>query len=125
MSDISYLLKLIVGWGLDRNIIQDSNLSSQLLKLQEELDELEEAILAQDKNAIRDAIGDMTVVLTLMAEIYGKDHEPESYVEGFPDDDHVTWLEDCVEGAYDEIKDRKGKLINGVFVKEIDLDPTS
>lgn len=28
---------------------------------------------------------------------------------------------DCVQHAYDQIKDRKGKMINGVFVKEEDL----
>ena len=28
---------------------------------------------------------------------------------------------DCLDYAYNEIKDRKGKLINGTFVKESDL----
>lgn len=31
-------------------------------------------------------------------------------------------LEDCLQSAYDEIKDRRGKMVNGVFVKESDLD---
>lgn len=33
-----------------------------------------------------------------------------------------TTLEECLQSAYDEIKDRRGKMINGVFVKESDLD---
>ena len=31
-------------------------------------------------------------------------------------------LEDCIESAYNEIKNRKGKMINGTFVKESDLN---
>lgn len=30
-------------------------------------------------------------------------------------------FDDCLDYAYNEIKDRKGKLINGMFVKESDL----
>ena len=33
-----------------------------------------------------------------------------------------TNLEECLAAAYDVIKDRKGKMINGVFVKESDLN---
>jgi hypothetical protein len=110
----------VVQWGLDRNIIQDSNLPAQLKKLREEFDELEEAILTNNSAEIADAIGDMTVVLTIMAEIYGRDYDPEHYEEGV-DIDLPSYLECCLEDAYNVIKDRKGKLINGVFVKESDL----
>lgn len=33
-----------------------------------------------------------------------------------------TNLEECLQSAYDEIKDRRGKMVNGVFVKESDLN---
>lgn len=33
-----------------------------------------------------------------------------------------TNLKECLAAAYDVIKDRKGKMINGVFVKESDLN---
>lgn len=112
----------VIQWGVDRNIIQDSSLDRQLVKLQEEFDELEEAILARDKDAIRDAIGDMSVVLIMMSEIFGRDYDPENYIEGVTSiDDNTPYFEECLEAAYNEIKDRKGKLINGVFVKEADL----
>lgn len=33
-----------------------------------------------------------------------------------------TTLEECLQAAYNEIKDRRGKMVNGVFVKESDLN---
>lgn len=36
-----------------------------------------------------------------------------------------TTLTDCLEYAYNSIKDRKGKMINGVFFKEEDLPAAS
>jgi NTP pyrophosphatase (non-canonical NTP hydrolase) len=52
---------------------------------------------------IRDDVGDMMVVLINIMERNGLS------------------MEDCLEVAYDDIKDRKGKMIDGVFVKEGDL----
>ena len=54
-------------------------------------------------NCIKDSIGDMYVVLTILSLQLGLD------------------IEDCVMHAYGEIKDRKGKMIDGIFVKEADL----
>lgn len=123
MAYIDPLVCNVIQWGIDRNIIQDSNLQSQSIKLEEEFDELRAAIASGNAAEIKDAIGDMTVVLTMMAEIYGRDYDPENYIEGIGDiDEHTPYIEECLESAYNEIKDRKGKLINGVFVKEIDLD---
>lgn len=127
MNDFNYItmddvLSKVIQWGLDRNIIQSSSLEAQIPKLAEEFQELKDAIEVHDVDAIRDAIGDMTVVLTIMAEIYGKTYESYSYVEpSIIDEDNESWLQNCLDSAYDEIKDRKGKLIDGVFVKEADL----
>lgn len=122
MAYIDPLVCNVIQWGIDRNIIQDSNLQSQSIKLEEEFDELRAAIASGNGAEIKDAIGDMTVVLTMMAEIYGRDYDPENYIEGIPNIDDITpYFEECLESAYNEIKDRKGKLINGVFVKEIDF----
>ena len=52
---------------------------------------------------MKDSIGDMYVVLTILSLQLGLD------------------IEDCVMHSYGEIKDRKGKLVNGVYVKEADL----
>ena len=67
----------------------------------EEAGELAQALLKDRKEETIDAIGDMVVVLTNLAELVGVD------------------IEDCIISAYNEIKDRKGKMDNGTFVKEL------
>lgn len=93
----------IIKWANDRNIIKGSRPHDQVGKTLEETVELYQAILADDKDEIVDAIGDISVTLIIIAEQYGLDFEK------------------CIRSAYNEIKDRKGKMINGVFVKEADL----
>ena len=94
---------LIRQWAIDRNLIDGSNPAAQMIKLREEVNELADAIANGDDDEFQDAIGDCFVVLTIMAA--QKDF----------------FIEDCIAGAYDEIKDRKGRMVNGVFVKEADL----
>ena len=65
----------------------------------EEAGELAQAILKEDINEIEDAIGDIVVVLTNLAHL------------------QAMKIEDCIESAYNEIKNRKGKMQNGTFVK--------
>ena len=55
--------------------------------------------VVNDKLEIKDAIGDLVVVLTNLA-----------HLEDFT-------IEDCIGSAYEEIACRKGKMINGTFVK--------
>lgn len=98
-------LRKIRGWAHARNLIVGSTQEKQMLKLTEEVGELAAAIARGDRSKIMDGAGDVVVVLAILIE-----QMQES----------IT-LEDCVEIAYDEIKDRKGKMINGVFVKETEL----
>jgi len=91
---------LIRGWAEDRNLIQGSDLKSQFVKLIEEAGELANAIAKKNDIEFADAIGDMVVVLTIMAAQNGMN------------------IEDCIDGAWQEIKDRKGKMIDGIFHKE-------
>lgn len=91
---------LIRQWAADRNLIEGSNPERQLIKLVEEVDELEEAIWSGDQAEYQDAIGDCIVVLTIMAAQKG------------------LLVEDCIEAAYQEIKDRTGRMVNGVYVKD-------
>jgi len=91
---------LIRIWAKDRGLYEKGNSHTQYVKLQEEAGELAQAILKQDKPEIQDAIGDMVVVLTNLA-----------HLEGFT-------IEDCIDSAYTEISMRKGKMLNGTFVKE-------
>jgi NTP pyrophosphatase (non-canonical NTP hydrolase) len=91
---------LIRGWAADRNLIKGSDLKSQFVKLIEEAGELANAIAKKNDIEFADAIGDMVVVLTIMAAQNG------------------MMIEDCIDGAWQEIKDRKGKMIDGIFHKE-------
>ena len=70
-----------------------------IVKLQEEAGELAKALLQDDHEEIVDAIGDIVVVLTNLAHLEG------------------VKIETCIASAYNEIKNRKGKMINGTFVK--------
>jgi len=91
---------LIRDWAKQRGLYDAGNPHTQYVKLQEEAGELAQAILKQDKPEIQDAIGDMVVVLTNLA-----------HLEGFT-------IEDCIDAAYTEIATRKGKMVNGTFVKD-------
>lgn len=88
-------------WHHDRNLIEGSDDKSQFAKLIQEAGELSDNI-CKGKD-IKDDIGDMIVVLINIAE---------------RNDLSIT---DCVRTAWDDIKDRRGKMVDGVFVKEGDL----
>jgi len=90
-------------WARDRGIYANGDQKTQYVKLQEESGELAKALLDRDDAEIQDAIGDMVVVLTNLAEL------------------SQMRIEDCIDAAYDEISTRKGKMINGTFVKEDNL----
>jgi NTP pyrophosphatase (non-canonical NTP hydrolase) len=86
-------------WARVRGIYDSGDQKTQYIKLQEEAGELAKAILNKDKAEVEDAIGDMVVVLTNLAEL------------------SELRIEDCIDSAYNEISNRKGKMINGTFVK--------
>src|SRR5690625_2926812 len=96
------LTEKIKRWAKDRNL-DTADPNKQMLKLVEELGELAEGMAKGRMDEIEDAIGDMYVVLTILSMQLNLD------------------IEDCISLAYQEIKDRKGKMINGVFVKEDEL----
>ena len=89
-------------WGTDRNFYGKGGATtqSQFVKLAEEMGELAGNI-ARGRDCTDD-IGDMVVVLTHIAELQGKT------------------IEECIEHSYNDIKDRKGKFVNGSFIKESD-----
>ena len=95
------LVEKIAQWHRDRNLIDGSTDKDQYMKLIQEAGELSDSI-CKGKD-IRDDIGDMMVVLINIMTRNGLS------------------MEECLQVAYDDIKDRKGKMINGVFVKESDL----
>jgi NTP pyrophosphatase (non-canonical NTP hydrolase) len=92
----------IRSWATDKGIYDKGNSYIQYLKMLEEAGELAQALLNKDKAEIKDAIGDMIVVLTSIAK--------------FED----MFIEDCIKSAYDVIAKRTGKMVNGTFVKDAD-----
>jgi NTP pyrophosphatase (non-canonical NTP hydrolase) len=87
-------------WARTRGIYNSGDSKTQYLKLTEEVGELAQGILKQDRAEIKDAIGDIVVVLTNLANMEQMN------------------IEECIHSAYDEIKNRKGSMQNGTFVKQ-------
>ena len=98
--ELSTCVCLITQWGKDRGIFDMSNPASQLLKTMEEVGELANAVGKENKEEIKDAIGDVVVTLIMQAEMQGLS------------------FDECVWSAYEVISKRKGTMKNGVFVKE-------
>ena len=98
--DCASQFDLIREWANDRGLYDGGDPKTQALKLVEEVGETCRAILKEDAPEIIDGIGDCVVVLTNLAELIG------------------TPIEECIAKAYDEIKDRKGKMNNGTFKKD-------
>lgn len=94
------LISKVEQWASDRNLILGGTPQGQMLKLTEEMGELAHGIARNKPHIILDSIGDCMVVLAIIAKQYD------------------LTLEHCLEYAYNEIKDRKGKMIDGIFVKE-------
>lgn len=96
-------IRKIEEWAEARNLVSGSTPHAQMLKLMEEAGELAGGIAKNKPDVIVDSVGDVIVVLTILCAQLGID------------------IQECVELAYNEIKDRKGEMRKGVFVKEEDL----
>lgn len=92
------LITKVLTWHYDRDLIKGSTDRSQFDKLEEEVGELLCSIINEDD--VKDDIGDIMVVLINIAER------------------NNTTIQECLEVAYEDIKDRKGKMVDGIFVKE-------
>ena len=102
-DDVSYnqneRFELIRKWATERGIYDKGNSHTQYVKLMEEAGELAAALLNKDAYEIKDAIGDIVVVLTNLAALEG------------------MTIENCIDAAYKEIANRTGTMLNGTFVK--------
>ena len=94
------LVKKVAQWHHDRNLIKGATDKDQFCKLIQEAGELSDNI-CKGKD-MSDDIGDMIVVLINIAER-----------------NNLT-LKECLEKAWDDIKDRKGEMVDGIFIKEGD-----
>lgn len=104
---MSYREHHIINWGIARNLIGPTGQATpegQAEKTQEELDELKASIAKRDRDGIRDDIGDLYVTIVMQAAMWGLS------------------MDECIDKAWDEIKDRKGMLLQGKFVKQDNLD---
>ena len=123
---INELQKNVLKWAEDKGILSKATMLTQINKTQEELTETRDAILqleeldrasgyliateegiehyclrsAQLKEEITDGIGDQLVTLIILSKL------------------HNSNITECLEHAYNEIKDRTGEMVNGTFVKD-------
>ncbi len=102
MITFEQMEKQIVAWAGERGLLEKSNIQRQFFKTIEELGELAKGILKNDPYLIQDGYGDIIVTLIIGYQLFN------------PNISIVS----AIESAYDVIKDRQCKTINGVFVKD-------
>jgi NTP pyrophosphatase (non-canonical NTP hydrolase) len=96
----SDLFAHVEQWAIAKGLDNQNNRNAQALKVMEEVGETMAALARGKKEAIKDGIGDSIVTLIILAMQCG-----------------FTATE-CLDAAYNEIKNRKGKTVDGVFIKE-------
>lgn len=94
------LEQLVIEWAKDRKIFEKGTTMAQAEKTHEEVLELISAIDEDNREEVVDALGDILVTIIIQAEMQGLS------------------LEECLLSAYNVITKRKGKMINGQFVKQ-------
>lgn len=94
------LEKLVIEWAKEKGILEKGTPLAQWNKTAEEVNELNDALFDDNREEIIDALGDILVTIIIQAEMQG------------------LKLEECLESAYNVIAKRKGKMIDGQFVKE-------
>lgn len=100
---VDQLVKQVEQWSKDKQL-DKADPNRQALKVWEETGEIGAALSRNKLDDLKDGIGDTVVTLIILAQQHG-------------------WsLEECLQYAYDEISQRKGRTINGTFIKESDLN---
>lgn len=98
------LEKLVIEWAKEKGILEKGTPLAQCGKTAEEVDELLHSIQLNNKPEIIDALGDILVTIIIQAEMQG------------------LKLEECLESAYNVISKRTGKMVNGTFVKDTEVN---
>ena len=96
------LIKQVEQWSIDKGL-DKGNSDRQALKFYEEAGEIGAALSRNRMDDLKDGIGDTIVTLIILAQQHG------------------MTIEECLQYAYDEISQRKGRTINGTFIKESDM----
>jgi len=100
MKQFDELILQVGNWAFDKGLVKRENASKQMIKVMEEVGETAGALLKGNETELKDGIGDSFVTLIILAEQLG--YTPQ----------------ECLEAAWEEIKNRKGKTKDGVFVKD-------
>lgn len=138
------LKPFIINWANERELIKKENAEKQYLKFLEEVGETAKAIINQNQSGIIDGFGDIAVTMIILGEQIGNSQElsdtykPIGFINlhdvvrrvgpDFVNPSAMNFLNDacffygldlvqCLEVAWEEIKDRKGTTINGTFIK--------
>ena len=100
MMDYNQLEALVIEWAQNKGILEKATTAAQANKTMEECQELIDAIQDDNRDEIADALGDILVTIIIQAKMQNMS------------------LIECLEGAYNIIAKRTGKMVNGQFVKD-------
>jgi len=100
MKSYNELEALVLAWAEQKGIMQNGTPIAQCFKTLEEVHELQDAIVNNDREEVIDALGDILVTIIIQAEMQGLS------------------LTECLESAYNVIAKRTGKMVDGQFVKD-------
>ncbi len=100
MSNFEELIYLVRNWADDKNLLTAGNEHNQIKKVVEEVQEIQQALQEGNIEDIKNEIGDGFVTLIILAHQVG------------------LTPTDCLLSAYNKISKRKGKTVNGIFVKD-------
>jgi len=98
--DYNQLESFVIEWAANKGILEKATTAAQANKTMEECQELIDAIQDDNREEIADALGDILVTIIIQAKMQNMS------------------LIECLEGAYNVIAKRTGKMINGQFVKD-------
>ena len=102
-NTLDQLVEQVQQWSIDKDL-HNGNSDRQALKFYEEAGEVGAALSRGNLEALKDGIGDTVVTLIILAQ------------------QHDMTLQECLQFAYDEIKYRTGRTVNGTFIKASDLN---
>lgn len=98
--DYNQLEALVIEWAENKGILEKATTAAQANKTMEECQELIDAIQDDNRDEVADALGDILVTIIIQAKMQNMS------------------LVECLEGAYNVIAKRTGKMVNGQFVKD-------
>ena len=99
-ATLDELAVAVIAWADERNLTHQDNAFKQILKVMEEVGELAGALAKHKEDDVKDAIGDVLVTIIILAVQLGYSST------------------ECLALAYNEIAERKGKTVDGVFIKD-------